>query len=53
MKKVKLVYRLRDQEESYREIREQTGLELATIRRMFADREALLEQSEKVGALKK
>tara|TARA_B100000287_G_scaffold407966_1_gene433885 strand:- start:61 stop:678 length:618 start_codon:yes stop_codon:yes gene_type:complete len=53
LKKEKLVYRLRDEGESYREIREQTGLGLATIRRIIADREALLEQSEQVEALKK
>ena len=52
LKKEKLVYRLRDEGESYREIREQTGLGLATIRRIIADREALLEQSEQVEALK-
>ena len=50
-KKEKLVYRLRDEGESYRGIREQTGLGLATIRRILADREALLEQSEQVEAL--
>ena len=43
LKKEKLVYRLRDEGDSYREIREQTGLGLATIRRIIADREMLLE----------
>ena len=52
-KKEKLVLRLRDEGESYREIREQTGLGLATIRRIIADRDALLEQSEQVEALRK
>tara|TARA_B000000532_G_C18782037_1_gene368738 strand:- start:175 stop:768 length:594 start_codon:yes stop_codon:yes gene_type:complete len=36
-KKEKLVIRLREEGESYREIREQTGLGLATIRRIIAD----------------
>ena len=52
-KKEKLVLRLRDEGESYRGIREQTGLGLATIRRIIADRDALLEQSEQVEALRK
>ena len=52
-KKEKLVLRLRDEGESYRGIREQTGLGLATIRRIIADRDALLEQSEQVEALMK
>ena len=39
MKKEKLVLRLRDEGESYRGIREQTGLGLATIRRIIADNE--------------
>ena len=43
LKKEKLVYRLRDEGDSYREIREQTGLGLATIRRIIAEREILLE----------
>ena len=43
LKKEKLVYRLRDEGDSYREIREQTGLGLATIRRIIAEREMLLE----------
>ena len=38
-KKEKLVLRLREEGESYREIREQTGLGLATIRRIIADNE--------------
>ena len=46
--KEKLVLRLRDEGESYRGIREQTGLGLATIRRIIADRDALLEQSLKL-----
>ena len=36
-KKEKLVIRLREEGESYREIREQTELGLATIRRIIAD----------------
>ena len=36
-KKEKLVIRLREDGDSYREIREQTGLGLATIRRIIAD----------------
>ena len=36
-KKEKLVMRLREEGESYRSIREQTGLGLATIRRIIAD----------------
>ena len=52
-KKERLVLRLRDEGESYRGIREQTGLGLATIRRIIADRDALLEQSEQVEALMK
>ena len=36
-KKEKLVMRLREEGESYRRIREQTGLGLATIRRIIAD----------------
>ena len=52
-KKEKLVLRLRDEGESYRGIREQIGLGLATIRRIIADRDALLEQSEQVEALRK
>ena len=36
-KKEKLVIRLREEGESYREIREQTGLGLATIRRIIAE----------------
>ncbi len=52
-KKEKLVLRLRDEGESYRGIREQTGLGLATIRRIISDRDALLEQSEQVEALRK
>ena len=52
-KKEKLVYRLRDEGESYRDIREQTGLGLATIRRILAERDMLLEQSEQVEVLKK
>ena len=52
-KKEKLVLRLRDEGESYRGIREQTGLGLTTIRRIIADRDALLEQSEQVEALMK
>ena len=43
LKKEKLVYRLRDEGDSYRDIREQTGLGLATIRRIIAEREMLLE----------
>ena len=39
MKKEKLVYRLRDEGESYRSIREQTGLAVATVRRIIADAE--------------
>ncbi len=38
-KKEKLVIRLREDGDSYREIREQTGLGLATIRRIIADNE--------------
>ena len=38
-KKEKLVLRLREDGDSYREIREQTGLGLATIRRIIADNE--------------
>ena len=38
-KKEKLVLRLREDGDSYREIREQTGLGLATIRRIIADSE--------------
>ena len=38
-KKEKYVLRLREEGESYREIREQTGLGLATIRRIIADNE--------------
>ena len=38
-KKEKLVLRLRDEGETYREIRDQTGLGLATIRRIIADNE--------------
>ena len=38
-KKEKYVLRLRSEGESYREIREQTGLGLATIRRIIADNE--------------
>ena len=38
-KKEKYVLRLRKEGESYREIREQTGLGLATIRRIIADNE--------------
>ena len=38
-KKEKLVLRLRDEGESYRGIREQTGLGLATIRRIITDNE--------------
>ena len=38
-KKEKLVVRLREDGDSYREIREQTGLGLATIRRIIADNE--------------
>ena len=38
-KKEKYVLRLREKGESYREIREQTGLGLATIRRIIADNE--------------
>ena len=53
LKLEKLVLRLRDEGESYRGIREQTGLGLATIRRIIADRDALLEQSEQVEALRK
>ena len=52
-KKEKLVMRLREEGESYRGIREQTGLGLATIRRIIADRDALLEQSEQVEVLNK
>ena len=47
-KKEKLVLRLRDEGESYRGIREQTGLGLATIRRIITDRDALLKESEQV-----
>ena len=38
-KKEKYVLRLREEGESYREIREQTGLGLATIRRIIAENE--------------
>jgi len=38
-KKEKLVIRLREDGDSYREIREQTGLGLATIRRIIAENE--------------
>ena len=38
-KKEKLVLRLREDGDSYREIREQTGLGLATIRRIISDNE--------------
>ena len=38
-KKEKYVLRLREEGESYREIREQTGLGLATIRRIITDNE--------------
>ena len=38
-KKEKYVLRLREEGESYREIREQTGLGLATIRRIISDNE--------------
>ena len=38
-KKEKYVLRLREEGESYREIREQTGLGLATIRRIIAEKE--------------
>ena len=50
-KKEKYVLRLRSEGESYREIREQTGLGLATIRRIIADNdklEKLLEKHEKI-----
>ena len=40
-KKEKYVLRLREEGESYREIREQTGLGLATIRRIIADNEKI------------
>jgi len=40
-KKEKLVIRLREDGDSYREIREQTGLGLATIRRIIADNEKI------------
>ena len=46
-KKEKLVYRLRDEGESYRGIREQTGLGLATIRRIIAERNAEVHGVEK------
>ena len=41
-KKEKLVLRLREDGDSYREIREQTGLGLATIRRIIADSEKVV-----------
>ena len=43
-KKEKLVLRLRDEGESYRDIREQTGLGLATIRRIIADNQSMKEK---------
>ena len=43
-KKEKYVLRLREEGESYREIREQTGLGLATIRRIIADNESMKEK---------
>ena len=46
-KKEKLVLRLREEGESYREIREQTGLGLATIRRIIAERDAEVHGVEK------
>ena len=47
-KKEKLVLRLRDEGESYRGIREQTGLGLATIRRIIADNESMKERFAEV-----
>lgn len=38
--KERLVHRLRDEGCSYRSIREETGLALSTIRRIFAEQEA-------------
>tara|TARA_Y100000589_G_C26606971_1_gene408654 strand:+ start:107 stop:376 length:270 start_codon:yes stop_codon:yes gene_type:complete len=46
-KKQKYVLRLREEGESYREIREQTGLGLATIRRIIADNESMKEKFAK------
>ena len=46
-KKEKLVMRLREEGESYRGIREQTGLGLATIRRIIAERNAEVHGVEK------
>ena len=43
-KKEKLVIRLREDGDSYREIREQTGLGLATIRRIIADNEVMKQR---------
>ena len=50
-KKEKLVLRLRDEGETYREIRDQTGLGLATIRRIIYERDSLIEESEAAEAL--
>ena len=46
-KKEKYVLRLREEGESYRGIREQTGLGLATIRRIIAERNAEVHGVEK------
>ena len=47
-KKEKYVLRLREEGESYREIREQTGLGLATIRRIIADNQSMKERFAKL-----
>lgn len=51
--KEKLVLRLRDEGETYREIRDQTGLGLAIIRRIIYERDSLIEESEAAEALTK